>query len=111
MEQTLLLTDRSIYRPGQTVHAALTIYQVRNGFQYAVVADRQVTFHHCAMPNYKEVARQQAVTDAYGTCGADPTLPASGLTGQFTLMANGQTVGFRGGGITRPDDLRWPSTK
>ena len=101
VEQTLLLTDRSIYRPGQTVHAALTIYQVRNGFQYAVVADRQVTFT-MRDANYKEVARQQAVTDAYGTCSVDLTLPASGLTGQFTLVANGQTVGFRVEEYKRP---------
>ena len=101
VEQTNLLTDRAIYRPGQTVHAALTVYQVRNGFRYAVVADRQVTFT-LRDANYKEVARQRATTDAYGTCSADLTLPASGLTGYFTLQANGQSVGIRVEEYKRP---------
>ena len=101
MEQTCLFTDRAIYRPGQTVHVAATVYEVRHGFEHTTLQGRNITFE-LRDANYKEVQRVTAFTDKYGTCAADLTLPASGLTGQFTIRANGQTCYVRVEEYKRP---------
>ena len=101
VEQTQLYTDRAIYRPGQTVHAAAIVYEVRNGHEYAATPNKQMTFT-LRDANYKEVMRQKATTDKYGSASVDLTLPASGLTGNFTLVANGQTIRFRVEEYKRP---------
>jgi uncharacterized protein YfaS (alpha-2-macroglobulin family) len=52
--------------------------------------------------NYKEVQRVWAVTDLFGTCSADLTLPSTGLTGQFSVVVNGQTQRIRVEEYKRP---------
>ena len=100
-EQTNLYTDRSIYRPGQTVHAAALVYEVRDGYKHQVVKDRQVLFE-LRDANYKVVKEQYATTDEFGTCNADFTLPATGLTGTFSLRCNGRAITIRVEEYKRP---------
>ncbi len=101
VEQTCLFTDRAIYRPGQTVRVSALVYEVRHGFEHATLENRTVTFS-LRDANYKEVQTQRAQTDKYGTCAVSFTLPASGLTGQFTIRANGQSCSFRVEEYKRP---------
>ena len=101
VEQTCLYTDRAIYRPGQTVRVSALVYEVRHGFEHATLENRTVTFS-LRDANYKEVQTQRAQTDKYGTCAVSFTLPASGLTGQFTIRANGQSCSFRVEEYKRP---------
>ena len=79
-----LLTDRAIYRPGQTVHVAAIHYEVTDGYEYKVLANSELTLI-MRDANYKEVARQTLTTDKYGTCATEFTLPTSGLTGNFQI--------------------------
>ena len=79
-------TDRQMYRPGQTVHAAVILYRRYEKINHAVDAGVKVTLElHDA--NDKTVATKEAVTDDYGTCSADFKLPASGLAGIYTVKA------------------------
>ena len=42
--QTVIFTDRSIYRPGQTVHASALAYQVMNGTEQTVCSKVELSF-------------------------------------------------------------------
>ena len=81
-----LYTDRSIYRPGQTVRATAICF-VRNGDDVHVDANKKVTFS-LLDANYKMVAEKSAVSDAYGSASVDLELPVSGLTGNYSLRVN-----------------------
>ena len=90
VSRTCIYTDRSIYRPGQTVHASAILYEVQKGMEHAVTAHKHVTFV-LNDANGKKVAEQSTTTDEYGTCAAELTIPASGLSGRFTVRVNGQS--------------------
>ena len=79
-------TDRQMYRPGQTVHAAAILYRRYETLKHAVDAGVKVTMElHDA--NDKVVATKEVVTDEYGTCSADFKLPSGGLAGVYTVKA------------------------
>ena len=99
--RTCIYTDRAIYRPGQKVFASALLYQVTNGKDQQVREGKSVRFQ-LRDANYKVVAEQSATTDAYGTCSAEFTLPSSGLTGRFSINANGETHYFRVEEYKRP---------
>ena len=93
VNQTVIFTDRSIYRPGQTVHASALVYQVTNGINQTVRAHLPLKFV-LRDANHKVVAEKQTESDAYGVGAVDFTLPAKGLTGLFTVQVenNSQTI-------------------
>ena len=101
VSRTCIYTDRSIYRPGQTVHAAAIIYEVQKGMEHAVTAHKHVTFV-LNDANGKKVAEKSTTTDDYGTCAAELTIPSSGLSGQFTVRVNGQSHYIRVEEYKRP---------
>ena len=101
VSRTCIYTDRSIYRPGQTVHAAAILYEVQKGMEHAVTAHQQVTFV-LKDANGKKVAEKRTTTDEYGTCAAELTIPSSGLSGQFTVRVNGQSHVIRVEEYKRP---------
>ena len=100
-ERTEIYADRAIYRPGQTVHAAAIVYAMTEGYKHQVVEGKRVSVV-LRDANNKEVQRVSAVTDQFGTCSADLTLPSTGLTGQFSLVVNGQTLRIRVEEYKRP---------
>ena len=79
-------TDRQMYRPGQTVHAAAILYRRYETINHAVDAGVKVTME-LYDANNKVVASKEVVTDDYGTCAADFKLPTSGLAGKYTVKA------------------------
>ena len=100
-QHTSIYTDRAIYRPGQTVHAAAIVYTTEHGIEHSAFVGRAMTFT-LRDANYKEVMRVNTVTDKYGSCSADLTLPASGLTGSYTIQVNGQSTHVRVEEYKRP---------
>ncbi|MCD8292309.1 MAG: MG2 domain-containing protein, partial [Prevotellaceae bacterium] len=85
LRRLTLLTDRALYRPGQTIHV--------KGVAYVEAED---TVHVLASESYelqlldanrKEVAKQTLVTNEFGSFSADFTLPAACLNGTFQLRA------------------------
>ena len=99
--RTQIYTDRSIYRPGQTVHASALTYQVKNGMDQAVCGRLQQTFR-LYDANYKVIGEQKVETDEYGVAVADFTLPSSGLTGNFHIRVDDQRQYFRVEEYKRP---------
>ena len=83
--QLSLFTDRSIYRPGQTLQASAIAFDKRRDGS-SVMTGQKVTFRlHDA--NGREAATAECVTDSYGTASTSFVLPSNGLTGFFRLSA------------------------
>ncbi len=66
-----LFTDRSIYRPGQTVHASAISYIVKKGLDASVPGKSMELNFILRDANGKQVAEQKATTDEYGTASED----------------------------------------
>jgi len=99
--QTQLFTDRSIYRPGQTVHVAAILYEVNHGYEQKALEGEKLTLT-LRDANYEVVGEKDVVTNGYGSCAADFTLPAEGLTGRFTIDARNGGCDFRVEEYKRP---------
>ena len=85
-----LFTDRSIYRPGQKVHATAISYIVKKGLDASVPGKSMELKFILRDANWKQVAEQKATTDEYGTASVDFELPMEGKTGMFSISVNGQ---------------------
>lgn len=84
-----LFTDRSIYRPGQTVHASAISYIVKKGLDASVPGKSMELKFVLSDANGKQVAEQKVTTDEYGTASVDFELPKEGKTGQYSISVNG----------------------
>ena len=82
-------TDRSIYRPGQTIHASAISYIVKKGLDASVPGKSMELNFILRDANWKQVAEQKATTDEYGTASVDFELPKEGKTGQYSISVNG----------------------
>ena len=82
-------TDRSIYRPGQTVHASAISYIVKKGLDASVPGKSMELKFILRDANWKQVAEQKATTDEYGTASVDFELPKEGQMGQYSISVNG----------------------
>jgi hypothetical protein len=92
-EQTIFFTDRSLYRPGQTIQfKGICIRYQQDVDNYEVIANREVTvvFND---PNGKEIARQQARTNDYGSFAGSFTAPRDRLVGRMNIHVPGGPVG------------------
>ena len=101
MQQRVIFTDRSIYRPGQTVHASVMAYQVVNGIEQTVCAKTTVKFE-LRDTNWKLVGEKEAETDDFGVAAVDFTLPSTGLTGMFTVQVDNNSHSIRVEEYKRP---------
>ena len=86
-------TDRSIYRPGQTVHVTAISFVNMKGIDAKVPVGRELGFRLCDA-NWNEVAMKKATTDEYGTASVDFELPQGGLTGMYHVSVNDQANRF-----------------
>ena len=79
-----IYTDRALYRPGQTVEAAVIKYSISPDNITSVLAGDtvEVTMRD---GHYREVAKQKAVTDSYGTARISFTLPEDAEGGWYSL--------------------------
>lgn len=89
-----LFTDRSIYRPGQTVHASAISYIVKKGLDASVPGKSMELNFILRDPNWKQVAEQKATTDEYGTASVDFELPKEGKTGLYFISVNGTVTKY-----------------
>ena len=100
-EHTDVFTDRSIYRPGQTVHVTAIVWKEQSALDNIAVEGKRVNFE-LRDANYKVVAEQQLTTDRFGKCATEFTLPQGLLNGRFTIRANNQTASFNVEEYKRP---------
>lgn len=86
--QTKIYTDRRIYRPGQTVHAAAIAYTYNNKvYKGEALSGKQMTIT-LRDANRKEIAKRTVTTDEFGMASVDFVLPEGGLTGIYTLRSD-----------------------
>ena len=81
-----IFTDRSVYRPGQTVYVNLMAWSVR-GTDTKAMPNEQVSLT-LRDANGREIEQKQLATDDFGTAFTTFHLPSSGLTGQFVLTSS-----------------------
>ena len=96
-----LFTDRSIYRPGQTVHVGVIKFSVKGGLEAKALEGQKLTVI-LRDANNKEIDKHEVVTDSFGKAAADFVLPQSGLTGTFSVNAGGSRESFRVEEYKRP---------
>ncbi|WP_234736217.1 alpha-2-macroglobulin family protein [Tellurirhabdus bombi] len=88
--ETLLFTDRAIYRPGQTIFFKGILYEGLDR-DFTVVANREADIR-LLDTNGSEVAKLSLPTNEFGTFEGRFTAPTGVLTGIMTLQSeNGQT--------------------
>ncbi len=91
--QTIFFTDRSLYRPGQTVqYKGICIEVDQNSDNYGTIAGRAVTIIF-QDPNGKEIARQQVKSNDYGSFSGSFTAPRDRLAGNMTIRTEGEPRG------------------
>ena len=97
---TTLFTDRSLYRPGQTVHVSGIRYE-QLGDSLRTLTGKEITIELKDV-NRKTIGKQSATSDAFGVFSADITLPQQVLPGHFTLHAANKTISIRVENYKRP---------
>lgn len=86
-ERTVFFTDRSLYRPGQTVHfKGICIRTDYVGDSYETLAGRTLTVVF-RDTNGQEIARQEHRCNDYGAFSGHVTAPRDRLMGQMSLHA------------------------
>lgn len=90
-DQADIYTDRAIYRPGQTVHAAILVNRLEKSTTARAIEGRKLNVS-LIDANDKTVEEKTVVTDAYGKASVDFILPKQGLTGTFRIKTNNPTV-------------------
>lgn len=81
-----IMTDRAIYRPGQTVYFKCIAYEVKEQ-DAKVKADyslRAVLYDS----NYQKVSESWLQTNGFGSASSSFVIPASGKCGHYTLEVN-----------------------
>ena len=87
-------TDRSIYRPGQKVHATAISYIVKKGLDANVPGKSKELKFILRDANLKQVAEQKATTDEYGTASVDFELPQGGQNGMYHVAVDDRANRF-----------------
>lgn len=102
-ERSIVLLDREIYRPGQTVYFKVYgLYIDQKRMPSALVNKAvRVTLKDA---NYQEVSSLELRTNEYGTAHGQFVLPTKGMTGNFRLESSigGNAVSFRVEDYKRP---------
>jgi hypothetical protein len=92
-EQTIFFTDRSLYRPGQTIqYKGICIRADRDKDDYKTIGGQALTVIF-ADANGKEIARQQHQANDYGSFSGSFTAPRDRLAGRMTIRVEGQPAG------------------
>lgn len=99
-ETVEILTDRAIYRPGQTVHAALVSYRV-NEHKRVMVQSRRLTLE-LAQSYKKPIAQEELMTDTMGVAHCDFVLPDDIETGVYQLRCGSNSRQLRIEAYKRP---------
>ena len=99
-EHISLFTDRSLYRPGQTLHFAGIVYSQRKDDVRAKEGWTQTVSLLDA--DGREVTKLDVKTDAFGTFQGTFELPKSGKTGVYHLRTDKGMVTFRVEEYKRP---------
>lgn len=82
-KQIELLTDRMVYRPGQTLYIKGVLYN-SEGNNYQILANQSLDVQ-IYDASYKELIKEKVQTNAYGSFTFNYTLPSSTMNGMFSI--------------------------
>ncbi len=88
-ENAYTFTDRSIYRPGQTVYFKTILVETTsagNTILHQNTGNGQKITVELYDANYQKVSEQQLISNEYGSVSGSFVLPSQGLTGNFRLQ-------------------------
>lgn len=86
--RTALFTDRSLYRPGQTVYFKGIIYQQKK----QTIVPNEETMVRLIDVNGQKIAEQTLKTNEFGSFAGEFVLPESGLNGVYRLKSEQGSV-------------------
>lgn len=98
---TPLFSDRSIYRPGQTVKIYGLTWE-KNTDDMPEMLTNEKRMLTLMDPNYQEVGTVEVRSDGYSRFNAEFKLPSGGLTGYFQVQTEGGSLRFRMEEYKRP---------
>lgn len=98
---TTLLTDRPLYRPGQTVKVYGLRYE-KDLDQMPTIVTEETLQLSLRGANYADLGEREVKVDEYGRLYTEFELPTGGLTGNFSIYTEGGTVSFRVEEYKRP---------
>lgn len=89
-ETVSIYTDRSLYRPGQTVYFKAILTQADKELHQLQTGER-IDFYFLDA-NYNEISKQTLVSNEYGSVSGEFVIPQGTLTGSYTIETdNGST--------------------
>ena len=86
-----LFTDRSIYRPGQTLYYKGIVIDHNSRDKTGGVKTGYTTTVYLRDANYKTIDSIRVTTSEFGSFSGKFTLPQSGLSGDFSLFTKGES--------------------
>lgn len=95
-----IFTDRSLYRPGQTVFYKAILTHAAGG-ENSIVTDKAVGFV-LRDANRREISKQTLKTNDYGSVSGEFALPQGTLPGSFTIETESGSADFRVEEYKRP---------
>lgn len=90
---TFLFTDRSIYRPGQTVYFKGIITKTINKKTSVIANETIIAALHNV--NNEKVSELNFITNEYGSFSGEFIVPNNGLTGNFSIKTSSKAIGIR----------------
>ncbi len=100
-EQVSLFTDRSLYRPGQSVYVSAIVWKELSAVAQEAVSNKSLKLV-LRDANNEVVAEQQLTTDRFGKCSTVFTLPNGLLNGEFSIRTSNAVVDFQVEEYKRP---------
>lgn len=98
--QVDFMTDRAIYRPGQTIQFKLIAYNLQKEKKEVI---RKSTYQVILRDaNGKEIASKSVLTNEFGSAAGTFSLPESCMPGSFTLSTANSSYSFRVEEYKRP---------
>tara|TARA_R110002049_G_scaffold206269_1_gene376775 strand:+ start:13357 stop:19920 length:6564 start_codon:yes stop_codon:yes gene_type:complete len=89
---SFLFTDRSIYRPGQTVYFKAIAMKTKKG--KSEVVDNEKVYATLYNVNDEEVKELELLTNAFGSVSGEFILPNNGLNGEYYIEFDGEDEDF-----------------
>jgi hypothetical protein len=90
--KTFFFTDRSIYRPGQTVYYKAIILE-KVGDEYTILPGHSSRIEFFDV-NYQPVSSHEVSTNEYGSVSGSFVIPTGGLNGRMTITNQSGTISF-----------------
>lgn len=100
-QRTTIITDRKLYRPGQTVYFKGVAWQETTNQLHSLNNQTyEIIFRD---PNRKEISKQKVISNSYGSFSGKFEIPQQTLNGNYTLSTNYYTTNIQVADYKRPE--------